>query len=156
MPNLAIFFIVATIMTIVTTIIASKILLSSRQYRDKPLSTCKALQSLFTPNELEQKFPPFPFFCYLKTGIYFFPIRRYSILTINEPMHWWIVTWLGNRRLTVLNFFPFKTIWSIMTSIVGWGWHMALIPIMAHACLAVQFSSGNWKQFTTKNISKLK
>ena len=85
-------------------------------------------------------------------------IRHYNtILTIiNEPKHWWIVTWLGNRRLTVLNFFPFKTIWSIMTSIVGWGWHMALIPIMAHACLAVQFSSGNWKQFTTKNISKLK
>ena len=34
--NLAIFFIVATIVTIVATIIVSKILLSSRQCRDKP------------------------------------------------------------------------------------------------------------------------
>ena len=34
--NLAIFFIVVTIATIIATIIVSKILLSSRQCRDKP------------------------------------------------------------------------------------------------------------------------
>ena len=42
--NLAIFFIDATIATIVATIIVSKILLSSQQYRDKPKSICRAGQ----------------------------------------------------------------------------------------------------------------
>ena len=38
------------------------------------------------------------------------------------------------------------------TSIVGWGRHLALLPIIARAWLALQSSSGNCKPFTEKDI----